>query len=487
MAPACSSAEVSLLTNHKKQARWLFPGLLFGVALIGAALLYIRFLAFDFRPGTTTVQHPYKLFAALLMGAGVIWIAFIPLLKRLKETALPARLLWALLGLSLLYRSLFFGSVPIYEDDWNRYLWDGYMVTQGESPFAHSPKSIFTDTTNPDFEVLRAASEDGGDVLKKINNPALSTIYPPAAQGAFGLAALIDPFNLDALRLVFLLSEALTLFLLIKTLPLYGRSSRWVLLYAFCPLLIYSGFNAAHMDILLPPFLVGALWAVKQKPFAAGVLLAGAAAVKLWPLILAPALFRNWRNRPAIYMGVAVLVALLSAAAFWPMYMALGESSGLQAYAGGWERSSFIFPRFQNAITRFFDDPARAARYFVAFIVTAAALWAGFGSGKEKPFSIPARALFVTLALFFLSPTGFPWYLIWALPFLPFVPLYGVAVLCALVPLYYVRYALGEQNNYGFYLHTLIPLQFGLPLSILFIELGRKRISAVARYILRWI
>ena len=421
------------------------------------------------------------------MGAGFVWTAFIPLLKRLRETAVPARLLWTLLGLSLLYRSLFFGSVPIYEDDWNRYLWDGYMVTQGETPFAYSPEIILSDTGNPDFEALRAASESGGGALKKINNPALSTIYPPAAQGAFGLAALIDPFNLDALRLVFLLSEALTLFLLIKTLPLYGRGRLWVLLYAFCPLLIYSGFNAAHMDILLPPFLVGALWAVKQKPFIAGVLLAGAAAVKLWPLILAPTLFRNWRKHPAIYVGVATLVALLSALAFWPMYMALGDSSGLQAYAGRWERSSFIFPRFQNAIASLFDDPARAARYLVAIIVTAAALWAGFGPGKEKPLSIPARALFVTLVLFFLSPTGFPWYLIWALPFLLFVPLYGVAVLCALVPLYYVRYALGEQNNYGLYTHTLIPLQFGIPLSILLVELGRKRISAVARYILRWI
>lgn len=485
MEHACLSAETFLAFRKKYP---LF-GLYIGVALIGAALIVIRFLAFDFRPGTNTQQHPYNLFAGLLMGAGIVWMFFIPVLKRLSSNELSHRLLFGLLGISLLYRSLFFGSITIYEDDWNRYLWDGYMVSQGENPFAHSPQNILTEDTDPAFRELRQVSEDNDRFLHKINNPNLSTIYPPAAQGAFGLAALIDPFNLDALRLVFLLSEALTLFLLIKTLPLYGRSPFWVLLYAFCPLLIYSGFNASHMDILLPPFLIGALWAVKQKPFIAGGLLAGAAAVKMWPLILAPALFLNWRRRPIIYLGIALTVAVLSAIAFWPMYQALGKTSGLQAYAQAWERSSFIFPRLQDWLLSDTQNPDRVARYIVAGLVTVAAIAVGFWPMKkqsdDKANSIPARALFVTLVLYFLSPTGFPWYLIWALPFLPFAPLYGVALLCALVPLYYVRYALGEQNNYGFYVHVLIPIQFGIPLAILLLEYNKPRMSALLAFILQ--
>ncbi len=440
------------------------------MALIGAALLAIRAIAYDFRPGTNTFLHPYKLFAGLLIFAGLIWAWFIPILNHLDPKRITTRFLWVCLGVSLFYRALFFGSHTIYEDDWNRYLWDGYMVSQGQNPFTYSPNDILTDRTHPDSEVLREVSTTNDHFLHKINNPHLSTIYPPVAQGAFGIAAAADPFNLDALRMVFLLSEILTLFLLVKTLPLYGRSRHWVLLYAFCPLLIYSGFNAAHMDILLPPLIVGALWAVKKRAFLAGILLVGAAAVKMWPLILAPALFREWRKTPLIYIGVAAFVAALSALAFWPMYQALGDTSGLQAYARGWERSSFIFPHLQNSVFGAVENPAQIARYIVAGFVTLVAIAVGFWPGRDSPTSIPARALLVTLTLFFLSPTGFPWYVIWALPFLPFVPLYGVASLCMLVPLYYARYALGEREIYHIYTNWLIPLQFGLPLLILTFE-----------------
>jgi len=308
--------------------------------LIGAALFAIRVIAIDFRPGTRTPQHPYILFTAILMIAGLIWAFLIPILKSQdKREQLPSGLLWGLLWLSLIYRTFFFGSVSIYEDDWKRYLWDGYMVTQAESPFEYSPNQILADQTDSALAELRQVSEDNGRFLHKINNPHLSTIYPPAAQGAFGLAALMKPFDLDALRLVFLLSEALTLFLLIKALPQFGRSRDWVLLYAFCPLLIFSGFNVAHMDILLPPFLVGALLAIGSFPKLAGVSLAGAAAVKMWPLILAPALYRHWRKQPLIYVSAALLIAILSLIALSPMISALGETSGLQVYAQKWQRA----------------------------------------------------------------------------------------------------------------------------------------------------
>jgi len=388
------------------------------------------------------------------------------------------RLFWGLLGISLLFRCFFFGTITVYEDDWNRYLWDGYMVSQGLSPFEHSPNQILTTPDNETFAELRKFSDDNDRFLHKINNPDLSTIYPPAAQGVFGLAAFIKPLSLDTLRLVFLFSEALALFLLVKTLPKYNRPREWALLYAFCPLLIYSGFNAVHMDILLPPFLIGTLLAIRSYPRIAGICLAGAAAVKMWPLILAPALFRIWKSKPFIYISSAILITLLAALAFWPMINALGETSGLQAYASRWHRSSLIFPYLEHGVAFFTEDPRRPARILVAIMITGLALYVGFKPGAAEHTKIPAHLMLVSLALLFLSPTGFPWYAIWVLPFIPFVPLYGVALLCALIPLHYTRFAFGEAGNYDIYLTWLVPLQFGLPLMILAIEFFvRKRTS----------
>jgi len=264
---------------------WLY----IGVALLGAALFAIRHISPEFRLGTTTEEHPWMLFAGLLIAANLVWLFFIPLI-RAQTTTLSRRTLrikpyvWGLLFVSLAYRALFFGSTPIYEDDWNRYLWDGAVIVQGDNPYAHSPNDIIQ---NPELRHLREYAEarddrEGGNILKRINNKNLTTIYPPVAQSAFAGASVLAPLNLDALRVIYLLTEALTLFLLIKTLPLYGRSPDWALLYAFSPLLIYSGFNAAHMDILLPPFLLLALLWIRSKPVLSGVALSLSAGVKTY-------------------------------------------------------------------------------------------------------------------------------------------------------------------------------------------------------------
>ncbi len=422
------------------------------------------------------------LFAGLLIGANLIWLLFIPIISSgqspLSRRTMPVKpYVWTLLLISLLYRALFFGSTPVYEDDWNRYLWDGAVILQGENPYAHSPTEVIE---NPDLRHMRDYAEarenrDGGNILRRINNKNLTTIYPPVAQSAFAGAAVLAPLNLDALRFVYLVIDALTLFLLIKTLPHYGRSPDWALLYGFSPLLIYSGFNAAHMDILLPPFILLTLLWVRYRPSLAGIALSAAAAVKIWPLILAPALFRSHLRTPSVYLFCAGLITVLSGLLLLPMLRELGGDSGLQVYSEFWRRSSFIFPHLENTLGLFQDNPGRIARLVVAALVTGVALWYGFGSRFDNHNDLPARLMIITLVLLLLSPTGFPWYAIWFIVFLPFAPSYGAALLCVLVPLYYVRYALGEADHYHIYTNYLIPLQFGLPMLILLAELGMRR------------
>ena len=123
------------------------PLILFGTALIGAVLFWIRYLSADFYLGTTTTDHPYILFTACLIGAGLIWTALIPSFKNWTQkihsnsTNITASL-GLLIALGLGFRAIFFGSIPIYEDDWNRYVWDGVVVTQGQSPYIYSPDDI---------------------------------------------------------------------------------------------------------------------------------------------------------------------------------------------------------------------------------------------------------------------------------------------------------------------------------------------------------
>jgi len=76
---------------------------------------------------------------------------------------------------------MFFSSVPVYEDDWNRYLWDGVVITQGHSPYKYSPHEILQNQIPQETQNLYDISKANDHFLRRINNQALTTIYPPIA------------------------------------------------------------------------------------------------------------------------------------------------------------------------------------------------------------------------------------------------------------------------------------------------------------------
>ncbi|MEP6342355.1 MAG: hypothetical protein ABJ275_03495 [Maricaulaceae bacterium] len=456
--------------------------------LIGGVIVYIRSLSGDFLVGTTTFDHPYIQFAAALVVGGGLAVLLIPVLK---AVSLSKRDLLLLFGLGLLFRSLFMGSMPIYEDDWNRYLWDGAVTAQGINPYQYSPLEIVegAESDNKDIQRLhefslvhRSATDQysqdkyyGDPITERINHPDLRTIYPPVAQGFFTVATLISPLNLDVLRGLYLAVDLLTFFLLIKTLQAYGRDQKWALLYVLNPLLIYSGYNVVHMDLLLmPPLLLTLLWVKQDAPMKAAIALSVASAVKLWPLLLAPIFFRAWRTKIATYAMIAVSVAGLSLIFNAPLLLSIGENSGLSAYTGEWERNSFLFPIIFSFFDPFTIAPGQMSRLLVAIVVSLISLYYGFVA-KPDALTVPA-ALMVTIGLLlFLSPTGYPWYLYWVLIFLPFVPSYGFTLLSGLIGLYYVRYAMGERDLSKWYENVVVPLQFTLPLLVIGYEVLRRR------------
>lgn len=451
-----------------------------GIAtIIFAALLYVRFISPEFVLGTDTFTHPYIGFAAALIIAGLIWMGLIPILKR-RERAL-GKGLWALIFAGVIFRLIFLGSTPIYEDDWNRYLWDGAVTSQGISPYEYPPEVTLTVKADASEEVkaLQELAIKNENFTARINNPHLTTIYPPVAMSVFTLSAIIKPFDLDVLRGIYLGLELIALWLLMKTLRAYGRQPFWALLYWLNPMLIYSVYNAGHMDIILVPFLIAALYLVKQRPLWASFALGLAAAVKIWPLILGPVLLRGHRKALTVYIGGGVIMGITAFILLSPMLLSLGETSGLQAYAGGWQRSSFLFAYLESALAFAGDNAGRLARIIVAGLVTLLSLWFAFKRADDDKV-LPGYLMLIPLWLYLLSPTGYPWYVLWFLPFLPFLPLYGAGLLTVLVSLYYVRYAMGERDVYHVYTAFFIPLQFGLPIVVLLWELIvlRKRAHA---------
>src|SRR5690554_5543352 len=78
-----------------------------------------------------------------------------------------------LIIISILYRVLFIFSVPSLSDDFYRFLWDGYIINSGISPFQFIPHEVKANFPNKEY------------LLNNMNSPFYYSVYPPAIQLIF--------------------------------------------------------------------------------------------------------------------------------------------------------------------------------------------------------------------------------------------------------------------------------------------------------------
>ena len=429
-------------------------------------------LSYGFPYGANLEDTPLYLYTALAMMVGALWVG----LPRFLQAAPSApNLLKAALLLGLIARGAMFFSTPVLEDDSYRYLWDGAVTAHGVDPYKYAPGEAVpdprfaladADAPPPDLARLQALAAEHSEPHSRINYPFVATIYPPITQAAFALAYTIDPFGLTGWRLILLVSDFATLGLLIALLRAYGRRPEWALLYWWNPVVILQGFGAVHMDLLVLPFLMAAvLWSRQARPAWAALALAGAAGVKLWPILLMPFIARRLLKRPAHLLLVSSVFAISTIGVLLPQLQhALRPEAGLNAYSSDWQTHAFIFGLLQNAVSLVSETPGTVARLIVALSVCTltAVLALRFA---EKTDHLPVLITAVIAALLFLSPTGYPWYLIWLAPFLCFAPNLGLRALMVTAPLYWLRFPLGDDAV--LYQWVIVPIAFGVPLLLL--------------------
>ena len=445
----------------------LRTGLCITVFLIGLAAL-----SYAFPYGGFLEDTPLPLYVTLALLVSALWMV----LPRFIGSAEAApRLLTIALLLGLMARAAMFASTPVLEDDSYRYLWDGAVTAHGVDPYKYapgeaSPNPIFGETgavdAPQDLAVLKTLAAENSEAHSRINYPFVATIYPPLTQAGFALAYIIDPFGLTGWRFILLLSDLATLGLLIALLRAYGRRPEWALLYWWNPVVVLHGFGAVHMDLLVLPFLMAALlWARQARPTWAALALAGAAGVKLWPILLFPFVARPLLRKPLHLIAVSAVFLIATLGLLLPQLLhALRPEAGLNAYSSEWLTHAFLFSLLQEGVSLFSDTPGSIARFIVALSVSA--LTAGLALRfAEKSDHLPVLITTVIAALLFLSPTGYPWYLIWLAPFLCFIPNLGLRALMVTAPLYWLRFPMGDDAL--LYQWLIVPIAFGVPLLLL--------------------
>jgi alpha-1,6-mannosyltransferase len=292
---------------------------------------------------------------------------------------------------------------PTLSDDVYRYVWEGRLQAQGISPYLYAPDA-------PELDALRDT-----DIWPHINHKMAVTVYPPGAELAFALLWRALPANLRWFQAAMALGALLAGGLLARLLHDLGRPPARLLIYLWSPLLIFETAHSAHVDGLVLPLLVGAWWArVRERDTATGVLLGLATAVKFYPAILLPALWRPQHRQARWRMPLAFALTLTAAylpyvltngpavLGYLPKYFEMRFNMGL---------ASLLIPEFERAGV----DPNQGILVLTLAVLALLSAWMVWRPAPDGESAL-RRCIWLIGAVTLLTQNLFPWYLLWLLP-----------------------------------------------------------------------
>ncbi len=307
---------------------------------------------------------------------------------------------------AVLFRLIGFFTYPVLEDDFFRFMWDGYQTALTGTPYDKAP-SLFFGTDLPEaFE----------DILDNINYPYVATIYGPTSEWLFYLAHQISAGQAWPLKLILLLADLGIIALLARHIP-----TPVLMLYAWSPLVIKEFVISIHPDLLGAFFMSLAVFAyLKKRDILLGVFLALATGVKLFAIIILPFLFL-WRWRAWLGFCVTVLAIALPfglKAAWFPQ--------GLATMSEGWLFNAPIYNVLSLLVPTLNDARTILSLSFVIIAGGYGLYWAYQQWIIEKRQPEQTRELprgdLLYILLFLCIPAFNPWYAIWVIPFALYWP-----------------------------------------------------------------
>ena len=310
----------------------------------------------------------------------------------------------AIFALAIIIQGILVFTRPTLSDDMFRYIWDGRVQAQGISPYQFPP------------DALELAHLRDREIYTYINRKPAYTIYPPAAEGTFALLWRVWPDNIRWFQIASAAGGLLAGALLVGILRDLGRSTSRLLIYLWSPLLAFETAHAAHMDGFVLPFLVGAWWArVRQRDSLLGFLLGVATAMKLYPILLLPILWRFRHNRGWWRTPLTFMITL------GLFYLPYTLASGVKVLG---YMPKYLWEKFNTSplvlnFDRFLDwlELDHTKTLLVLMIFTLIVIYI-FAIIKPAPDAETAlrRCIWPIGIVTLLSRNLYSWYLLWLLP-----------------------------------------------------------------------
>ncbi len=367
---------------------------------------------------------PVAWFMTTVCVAGLLWLLAVALVR---HGGLPRWTIWMVIAVAVAMRAMTLAAPPLLSTDVYRYVWDGRVQLAGINPYRYLPIA-------PELAFLRDDT-----VFPRINRADYAhTVYPPAAQGIYAVAAAITP-GVFGMKLMMTAFDGLAMVVLAWLLRVAGREPAELLIYAWLPLTVWEFAGNAHIDAAAAGLLALALlFAVRGRVVWTGIVLAFATLTKFLPAVVLPAFWRprDWRLPIAFVVTLAVLYVPYVTVG-WRVFGFLGGYVSEEGVENG--HGIFLLQLLSSVVVL---PGWAAAAYIVLALSVLAVLAAWFAFGGALPAAPRARLLqqarqaviLGAVVLVAVSP-HYPWYFGWLAPLACLAPLPSVLWMLAAAPL----------------------------------------------------
>jgi hypothetical protein len=384
------------------------------------------FLRWGFPPGDFLIVFLFHFIPLFLLAMAGAWWTF-------RSGTDDASILWLTLGFALLFRLLLLPTPPVLSSDIVRYVWDARVQASGGNPYLLAPADFDTEENRKD------------PLYQQQNRPFARTIYPPLAQASFRAVRAAAGESVVAMKGLMVLGDLASIAILLKLLGSLGLPRCRVILYAWHPLPVFEVAGSGHVDALAVPCILLAVLAWQRRQNAlAGMALGAATLIKIFPLLLIPALFS--RRRWPILFGCGGIILL--------GYLPFLPGAGLQVL-GHLPRfladpNEMFNPSLMGPVFLLTSFASRAPAYWASWVGKAALLstvaWL-LRRDAETSHDLLARCWVVAGAITLFTLTLHPWYLLWLVPFLAIQPRPAWIYLSGVVAVSYTFYLVAPPTR----------------------------------------
>lgn len=346
---------------------------------------------------------------------------------------------WCIIaGVAVRIVSIFF--FPKLSDDIFRFIWDGRIIHNGLQPYAYLPIDI----------VKQIPSLANGDILTKMNSPEYYTVYPPVGQLVFWLSSWLGlsvEHSSFIMKLIFFLTEIVTLLFSLKILKHLNINSSAILIYWLNPLIIVEGLGNLHLEIVMISFLAVALYYwLLEKHYPSIILLALSVGAKLLSLLILPYLLWKvrWKKSFAL-LGVFIFAMLI---VFSPLLLGLNYTeflSSIDLYFRKFEFNAGLY--YLLRWIGFQISGYNLIAYIGPFLGLTFIISVFYFTTKEIAKSAFSYLFVILIVYLLLATTIHPWYLSIPLFCSIFVRSKIAIVWSALIWLTYSNYSFSEYQE----------------------------------------